>query len=151
MGMKGVKGTTAKSTHIMEVEKTLGIEAARRSIVEEMTAVMDGHGLDVDARHVALLAEIMCFRGEVLGITRFGVPKMKQSVLMLASFEKTTDHLFAAAAHARCDAITGASDCIILGAPIPIGTGIFQLLQRQPKIVLPKRLPTLFPSVGKHL
>lgn len=35
--------------------------------------------------------------GEVLGITRFGVAKMKESVLMLASFEKTTDHLFDAA------------------------------------------------------
>ena len=50
---------------------------------------------------MALLADVMCFRGEVLGITRFGVPKMKQSVLMLASFEKTTDHLFEAAVHAR--------------------------------------------------
>ena len=42
---------------------------------------------------------------QVLGITRFGVPKMKQSVLMLASFEKTSDHLYDAAVHARTDAI----------------------------------------------
>lgn len=35
----------------------------------------------------------MTYKGEVLGITRFGVSKMKDSVLMLASFEKTTDHL----------------------------------------------------------
>ena len=41
----------------------------------------------------------------MLGITRFGVPKMKQSVLMLASFEKTSDHLYDAAVHARTDAI----------------------------------------------
>ena len=36
-------------------------------------------------------------QGEVLGITRFGIAKMKESVFMLASFEKTTDHLFDAA------------------------------------------------------
>lgn len=36
---------------------------------------------------------IVLRQGEVLGITRFGVSKMKDSVLMLASFEKTTDHL----------------------------------------------------------
>ena len=30
-------------------------------------------------------------QGEVLGINRFGVAKLKDSVLMLASFEKTTD------------------------------------------------------------
>ena len=30
MGIEGIKGTDAKSTHVMEVEKCLGIEAARR-------------------------------------------------------------------------------------------------------------------------
>lgn len=43
----------------------------------------------------------------MLGITRFGIAKMKDSVLMLASFEKTTDHLFDAALHGRIDEITG--------------------------------------------
>ena len=47
-------------------------------------------------------------QGEVLGITRFGIAKMKDSVLMLASFEKTTDHLFDAALHGRVDDINGA-------------------------------------------
>lgn len=49
----------------------------------------------------------MWLQGEVLGITRFGIAKMKDSVLMLASFEKTTDHLFDAALHGRTDDITG--------------------------------------------
>mmetsp|Transcript_39533 Transcript_39533/g.82968 ORF Transcript_39533/g.82968 Transcript_39533/m.82968 type:complete len:96 (+) Transcript_39533:3-290(+) len=93
----------------------------------------------------------MSFRGEVLGITRFGVPKMKQSVLMLASFEKTTDHLFEAAVHSRMDAITGVSECIILGIPIPLGTGLFKMLQRVPKVNLPKSAPTLFGPCDKHL
>ena len=43
----------------------------------------------------------------MLGITRFGIAKMKDSVLMLASFEKTTDHLFDAALHGRRDDING--------------------------------------------
>ena len=36
---------------------------------------------------------------QVLGITRFGIAKLKESVLMLASFEKTVDILFDGAAH----------------------------------------------------
>jgi hypothetical protein len=36
---------------------------------------------------------------------------MKDSVLMLASFEKTTDHLFDAALHGRRDDITGTWRC----------------------------------------
>mmetsp|Transcript_74101 Transcript_74101/g.211563 ORF Transcript_74101/g.211563 Transcript_74101/m.211563 type:complete len:107 (-) Transcript_74101:26-346(-) len=76
-----------------------------------------------------LLSDVMTFKGEVLGITRFGVSKMRESVLMLASFEKTTDHLFDAAVHSRRDDIVGVSECIIMGVPIPLGTGLFKLLR----------------------
>ena len=64
-----------------------------------------------------LLADVMTYKGEVLGITRFGVAKMKDSVLMLASFEKTTDHLFDAAAYGKTDEIAGVSESIIMGNP----------------------------------
>ena len=63
----------------------------------------------------------------MLGITRFGIAKMKDSVLMLASFEKTTEHLFEAALHGRVDNIDGVSESIIMGCPMPSGTGIFRL------------------------
>lgn len=56
-------------------------------------------------------------QGQVLGITRFGVAKMKDSVLMLASFEKTTDHLFDASAMGKTDNIAGVSESIIMGNP----------------------------------
>lgn len=43
------------------------------------------HGMSIDRRHVALLADLMSCRGEILGITRHGLAKMKESVLLLAS------------------------------------------------------------------
>ena len=55
---------------------------------------------------------------------------MKDSVLMLASFEKTTDHLFDAAVHGRLDQIEGVSECIIMGIPMPIGTGLLKIRQK---------------------
>lgn len=72
-------------------------------------------------------------QGEVLGITRNGIAKMKESVLMLASFEKTTDHLFDAALHGRSDEITGVSESIIMGIPMPVGTGLFKLRHATPE------------------
>lgn len=42
---------------------------------------------------------------------------MKDSVLMLASFEKTTDHLFDAAFYGKTDSILGVSESIIMGNP----------------------------------
>jgi DNA-directed RNA polymerase III subunit RPC1 len=86
-----------------------------------------------------LLADLMSFKGEVLGITRFGIAKMKDSVLMLASFEKTTDHLFEASFYGKQDLVKGVSECIIMGVPMSIGTGIFSVLQELPPPVLSKR------------
>lgn len=54
---------------------------------------------------------------------------MKESVLLLASFERTTDHLYEAAFYGQKDKISGVSECIIMGAPMSIGTGMFKLLQ----------------------
>ena len=129
MGAHNVKGTTVVSNNIMEVVAVLGIEAARKTIIQEIQYTMQQHGMSIDDRHTMLLADCMTNRGEVLGITRFGIAKMKESVLMLASFEKTTDHLFDAALHGREDLITGVSESIIMGIPMPTGTGMFKLVQ----------------------
>ena len=53
---------------------------------------------------------------------------MKESVLHAASFEKTTDHLFDAAVHGRIDNVNGVSESIIMGVPMPTGTGMFKIL-----------------------
>lgn len=116
-----------------QVEKTLGIEAARSTIINEIQYTMINHGMSIDRRHVMLLADLMSYKvrpgesraltfrkvqkqlqlipcisqGEILGITRFGLAKMKESVLMLASFEKTADHLFDAAYFGQKDSVCG--------------------------------------------
>lgn len=128
----GVIGHECTSNHIMEVQSVLGIEAARSTIASEIQYTMSKHGMTIDMRHVTLLADVMTYRGEVLGITRFGIAKMKDSVLMLASFERTTDHLFDAARFCKQDSIDGVSECIIMGIPMPVGTGMMKVLQRVP-------------------
>ena len=130
MTTEGIVGTQCTSNHIPEVQQTLGIEAARATISSEILYTMSKHGMTIDSRHVALLADVMTYRGEVLGITRFGIAKMKDSVLMLASFERTTDHLFDAARYCKTDEIDGVSECIIMGIPMPVGTGAMRILQR---------------------
>ena len=129
MGSDAIDFRGTETNHIIEVEKVLGVEAARTKISKEIDYIMKAYGIGIDPRHLLLLADVMTFKGEVLGITRFGVSKMRESVLMLASFEKTTDHLFDAAVHGRVDDIVGVSECIIMGTPIPLGTGLFKLLK----------------------
>lgn len=122
------------NANLPQVEKTLGIEAARSTIINEIQYTMVNHGMSIDRRHVMLLADLMSYKvcwclyvdylcswrvsdfntccvfsmkGEILGITRFGLAKMKESVLMLASFEKTADHLFDAAYFGQKDSVCG--------------------------------------------
>lgn len=124
MGSPGIDGLFTTTNHVLEVEQVLGVEAARTQISAEIWNIMNAYGIGIDTRHLLLLSDVMTFKGEVLGITRFGVSKMRESVLMLASFEKTTDHLFDAAVHGRTENIVGVSECIIMGMEVPIGTGL---------------------------
>ncbi|KAH3683384.1 hypothetical protein WICPIJ_005642 [Wickerhamomyces pijperi] len=126
----GVVGTKTRTNHVLEVYQVLGIEAARSSIIGEIDYTMSKHGMSVDPRHIQLLGDVMSYKGEVLGITRFGLSKMRDSVLQLASFEKTTDHLFDAAFYMKEDKVEGVSECIILGQTMSIGTGAFKLVKR---------------------
>ncbi|KAK6875626.1 DNA-directed RNA polymerase III subunit RPC1 [Candida tropicalis] len=147
MNTEGIVGTKTTTNHVLEVNEILGIEAARGSIIKEIDYTMSNHGMSVDPRHIQLLGDVMTYKGEVLGITRFGLSKMRDSVLQLASFEKTTDHLFDAAFYMKNDKIEGVSECIILGQTMSIGTGAFKLVRASDydKSKLDKK-PTLFES-----
>ena len=128
MATEGVVGTSSKTNSVMETRDVLGIEAARKTIIDEINSVMGD--MDIDPRHMQLLADVMTYKGEILGITRFGLAKMRDSVLQLASFEKTPDHLFEAAFHMKRDRIEGVSECIIMGQSMSIGTGAFKVVRR---------------------
>ncbi|CAI0437578.1 unnamed protein product [Linum tenue] len=130
MGTEGIDGKNTTSNHVIEVMQVLGIEAARRCIIEQIKDTMESHGMSIDMRHMMLLGDLMTFQGEVLGITRYGIQKMDKSVLMLASFERTADHLFNASVNGRVDKIEGVSECIIMGIPVRLGTGMLKVRQR---------------------
>jgi len=99
--------------------------------------------MGIDHRHIMLLADLMTYKGRMLGITRFGIVDMKESILHSASFERTTDQLFDAAAKGLADAVAGVSESIILGMQMPIGTGLFSLLQQSDMRVQPPRAPPI--------
>ncbi|KAI0084185.1 beta and beta-prime subunits of DNA dependent RNA-polymerase [Irpex rosettiformis] len=141
MTTQGIIGEHTTSNHVIETAQVLGIEAARRTIINEIQYTMASHGMSIDPRHVMLLGDVMSYKGEVLGITRFGVAKMKDSVLMLASFEKTTDHLFDASALGKTDSIAGVSESIIMGNPAAnTGTSMPALVTPAPAVGKPRKL-----------
>lgn len=125
---EGVDAYKVRSNDIIEIRDVLGVEAARQTIINEIKGCMDAYGLDIDQRHLTLLGDVMTFRGEVLGISRHGIQKMRASVLSAASFEETNEHLYEAAAHMKSESVKGVSESIILGKRVALGTGSFDLL-----------------------
>lgn len=127
MTTDGIYGPHTRTNNIMETRDVLGIEAARSTICHEISEVMKD--MAIDPRHMQLLADVMTYKGDILGITRFGLAKMRDSVLQLASFEKTADHLFDAGGQGRTDLVEGVSECIIMGKSIALGTGAMEVVR----------------------
>jgi DNA-directed RNA polymerase subunit A" len=130
LGIKGVDVSRIETNNLHEVENVLGIEAARELITKEIKKVLDDQGLDVDIRHVELVADIMTRTGEVRQIGRHGVTGEKTSVFAKAAFEVTVKHLLDAAARGDVEEFRGVVENIIIGQPIKLGTGMVELLMK---------------------
>lgn len=115
---------------IMEIAKVLGIEAARNAIIREAISTLKQQGLEVDVRHILIVADMMTFSGIVEPIGRHGVAGKKGSVLARAAFEITSRHLLRAGLFGEEDELKGVSENIIVGQPISLGTGAITLVYR---------------------
>lgn len=115
---------------IHEIAGVLGIEAARNAIIEEAMKTLQEQGLEVDIRHIMLVADMMTHTGVIRQIGRHGISGEKASVLARAAFEMTTQHLFEASMHGESDRLTGIIENVIAGQPIPLGTGMVELVRK---------------------
>jgi DNA-directed RNA polymerase subunit A" len=118
---------------VFEINKVLGVEAARTAIVQEVMNVFNEQGLSIDIRHLMLMADVMTHDGIVKGIGRYGVSGQKSSVLARASFEVALKHLFAAAVHSEVDELKGVVENVMINQPIPVGTGAYKLKLKEVK------------------
>jgi DNA-directed RNA polymerase subunit A" len=121
--IEGVDATRTFSNHIHEVEKIFGIEAARSMIIKEAQRVLDQQSLDVDLRHLLILADLMCNTGTIQSIGRHGISGSKSSVFARAAFEVTVNQLLDAGLYGEEEKLKGIPENVIIGQVIPIGTG----------------------------
>ena len=112
------------SNDIFEVESVLGIEAARETIIREVYKVIQQQGLNVNIRHIMLVADAMCVLGKVEGITRYGIVKEKASVLARASFETPMKQIIQASLMGEVDNLNSVIENVMVNQPVPVGTGL---------------------------
>ena len=88
---------------------------------------MAGAGLDVDIRHLIMVADVMSSEGEIRAIGRHGVSGTKHSILARSAFEVTVTHLLKAGIIGERDDLSGVTENIIVGQPVALGTGSVEL------------------------
>jgi DNA-directed RNA polymerase II subunit RPB1 len=122
-----VNGNGVLSSHVHDIYENLGIEAARATLLTEITNLFADAG-GVDFRHLGLLCDWMTRIGKLLSVDRYGINKQDIGPLAKASFEETEKILLKAALYGEIDPITGVSANIMTGQPIKGGTGFSEIL-----------------------
>jgi DNA-directed RNA polymerase subunit A" len=116
------------TNNVFEIAQVLGIEAARQTIMNEVLKVIESQGLNVDVRHIMLVADTMCNSGTIKGITRYGVVNDKASVLARASFETPIKHIVNSSLRGEIDKLNSVVENVMLNQPVPTGTGLPDLV-----------------------
>ena len=122
--MKEVDENKIMSNDLYEVAEVLGIEAARQLIINEIKEVIGTQGLDIDIRHLKLVADALCATGEIKGVTRMGMIAQKSSILARASFETPVKQFVNATIKGSKDRLTSVVENLMLNQPVPVGTGL---------------------------
>jgi DNA-directed RNA polymerase subunit A' len=127
LDISAVEASRTTTNNVHEIAETLGIEAARNALINEAENVLEEQGLDVDVRHVMVVADIMTSTGDPQQIGRHGISGKKSSVLARAAFEITVPNIIDASVKGESDPLGGVTENVIVGQSIPIGTGLVEL------------------------
>jgi len=133
LDIPGVDPYRTTTNDIQAVGRVLGIEAARNMIIQEAYNTLSEQGLNVDKRHIMLVADVMTSDGKIKAIGRHGVSGEKTSVLSRAAFEITVNHLLHASRRGESDLLEGVAENIIVGQPVNLGTGAVELVMKRSK------------------
>lgn len=126
--VKGVDPERTTSNDIHDVANVLGIEAARQAIMNEIKAVLQSQGLDINERHLKFVADAMTSSGIVRGVTRMGIISEKASILARATFETPDKQFVNATIQGGRDELKSVIENILLNQAVPVGTGLPGLL-----------------------
>ncbi len=128
INMKGVDKNRITSNDIYDVFDIFGIEAARQTIINEINQVLQIQGLDINERHIKLIADAMTSSGIIKGVTRMGIISDKASILARATFETPDKQFIGATLKGSKEELNSVIENILLNQPIPVGTGLPGLL-----------------------
>lgn len=128
LGLDYINANKVISNDVIEIFETLGMEAARQSLYNEMSEVLEFDSAYVNAHHMSLLCDRMTHSHKMVSIFRHGVNNDDIGPITKASFEETPEMFLKAARHAELDTLRGISANIMCGQEGLYGTSSFQLV-----------------------
>ena len=126
--MDFVDKTRTTSNHIIEIYETFGIEAARQSIFDEFSEVIEFDSTYINYHHLVMLADRMTCNDKMVSIFRHGINNDDIGAIAKASFEETPEMFLKAAKHGELDNMKGVSANIMCGQQGYYGTNCFKVL-----------------------
>lgn len=125
--------TRIRCNDVHAVLETYGVEACRNCIVQEIKAVFGVYGIDVDYRHMSLVADAMTYEGTYQGFNRREMQTRTLSEILKMSFEQSGMFIKESASLGMTDHLKSASARIATGQLFKHGTGSFDVLIQQPQ------------------
>ena len=120
--------TRTTSNSITEIYDVLGIEAARQSIFDEFSEVIEFDSTYINYHHLTMLTDRMTCTDKMVSIFRHGINNDDIGAIAKASFEETPEMFIKAAKHGELDIMKGVSANIMCGQQGFFGTNSFKLL-----------------------
>jgi len=133
LGVEGIDKNNVRTNNVFEIAGTLGIEAARNALINELNSTLEDQGLEVDIRYIMLVSDLMCSKGYMQQIGRHGIAGSKDSILARAAFEITVPTIARAAVSGEVEQLRGVTENVIVGSQIPIGSGTVDLYMQVSK------------------
>ena len=113
---------------IQEIYRTLGVEAARQAIFNEIEEVLTFDSTYINYHHLSILCDRMTCNDSMVSIFRHGINNDDIGPIAKASFEETPEMFLRAARHAELDPMRGISANVMCGQEGYFGTSAFQVV-----------------------
>ena len=123
----GINQSNTLSNDIQEVYRTLGIEAARQCVFNELSEAFAGTTY-INYHHLSVLCDRICATQKMVSVFRHGINNDNIGPIAKASFEETPEMFLRAARHGELDPMTGISANIMCGQEGYFGTNAFQIV-----------------------
>lgn len=102
------------SNDIYKIGLKYGVEAMRAQLLSEVRSVFKMYGIEVNYRHLSLIADFMTFNGKYRAFNRIGMEESSSPFLKM-SFETTMKYLVGSCLTKDTDDMSTPSSALVLG------------------------------------